>query len=110
MSADSKGLLLDYMRRVDVVNRGFRYVFLQSIDLFISTDTLESGYNTDLALKIMDQVIPSPTSTKVQLMVSQCIFRSDPCTPAYLTVAIDCLLWCKRLLFPRKHSGKESVR
>ncbi|KAK6428724.1 hypothetical protein LTR95_015133 [Oleoguttula sp. CCFEE 5521] len=39
-----------YVRRLDVVNRGY------------------SGYNTEQALKILHQSIPSPTQTKIRLL------------------------------------------
>lgn len=41
----------DYMRKLDVVNRGF------------------SGYNTSQALKILPEIIPSPTITRLRFMM-----------------------------------------
>ncbi|KAI9868767.1 MAG: hypothetical protein M1813_004618 [Trichoglossum hirsutum] len=46
-----------YIRRLDVVNRGF------------------SGYNTDQALRVLPKIMPDPEQTRVRLMVRLCLGR-----------------------------------
>ncbi|KAF1991117.1 lipolytic enzyme [Aulographum hederae CBS 113979] len=52
----------DYMRRIEVVNRGL------------------SGYNTDMALTVYDKVIPNPKDSKLRLM-SMFFGANDACFP-----------------------------
>jgi hypothetical protein len=44
---------------------------------------LSSGYNTDLALRVLHHVIPSPKETKVVLMVRSLLLRYMHSAPDY---------------------------
>lgn len=64
----------DYIRRLDVVNRGFRYVlWSRTRALPDPALTFPSGYNTRQALAVLPSIVPSPEEAKIRFLVRRTI-------------------------------------
>jgi lysophospholipase L1-like esterase len=59
-----------YIRRLDVVNRGFRFVPLSVV--VDGRLTICSGYNTRHALAVLPHIIPSPDVARIRMLVRPC--------------------------------------
>ena len=57
-----------YVRRMDVINRGYRSV-QAFLPLRLQSLIVHSGYNTDEALNSMDHAVPAPTQATVRFLV-----------------------------------------
>jgi hypothetical protein len=65
-----------YVRRMDIINRGFRSV--DQILLWLNWLTINSGYNTDHGLVCIENVLPTPAQATVRFLVCAPAVQSYP--------------------------------